>query len=90
MPTNPRSLPFLLNISVLTGCAVGPDYTPPETALSARFLGQEGVEEVRVRTRPTLVGAGRSMCLVAYGEDGKRHARSMWHLKRVTSRQGWP
>ncbi len=41
MPTNPRSLPFLLNISVLTGCAVGFDYNPPETVLSARLLGQE-------------------------------------------------
>ncbi|WP_111641816.1 efflux transporter outer membrane subunit [Marinimicrobium alkaliphilum] len=45
MPTCPRTLPFLLTISVLAGCAVGPDYNPPETVLSARFLGQEGVEE---------------------------------------------
>jgi NodT family efflux transporter outer membrane factor (OMF) lipoprotein len=39
-----RPLAFLLSVSVLTGCAVGPDYRPPETALSAQFLGQEGVE----------------------------------------------
>ncbi|MBS9403551.1 hypothetical protein KG088_07910 [Halomonas sp. TRM85114] len=45
MHARPRSLAFLLSVSVLTGCAVGPDYRPPETALSARFLGQEDIEQ---------------------------------------------
>jgi len=44
MLAHPRSLANLLSLIVLTGCAVGPDYRPPGIALSARFLGQEGVE----------------------------------------------
>jgi len=44
MLAHPRSLALLLSVSVLTGCAVGPHYKRPEIPLSARFLGQEGVE----------------------------------------------
>jgi NodT family efflux transporter outer membrane factor (OMF) lipoprotein len=36
-------LALLLGVSVLTGCAVGPDYRSPEIALSSEFLGQDGV-----------------------------------------------
>lgn len=54
MLTRPRPLAFLLSVSVLTGCAVGPDYNPPETVLSARFLGQEGVEEREVQDNANL------------------------------------
>jgi NodT family efflux transporter outer membrane factor (OMF) lipoprotein len=43
---------FLL--SVLTGCAVGPDYRPPEIALSARFFGEETVEQREVRSAADL------------------------------------
>jgi hypothetical protein len=49
-----RSPAFLLNLIVLTGCAVGPDYRPPEIALSIRFLGQEGVEHREVQSTADL------------------------------------
>ena len=42
MLARPSTAVFLL--SVLSGCAVGPDYRPPEIGLSERFLGQEAVE----------------------------------------------
>jgi len=48
MLAHPRYLAFLL--SGLTGCAVGPDYRPPEIALSAGFLGEEAVEHREVRS----------------------------------------
>jgi len=54
MLTRPRPLAFLLSVSVLTGCAVGPDYRPPATALSAHFLGQEGVEQRKVQSEADL------------------------------------
>ncbi len=54
MLTRPRPLAFLLSVSVLTGCAVGPNYNPPETVLSARFLGQESVEEREVQDKANL------------------------------------
>lgn len=49
MPAHPRSLALLLSVGVLTGCAVGPDYRPPEIALSSTFLGQEGVDHRQVQ-----------------------------------------
>ncbi|MGR4070165.1 efflux transporter outer membrane subunit [Billgrantia sp. C5P2] len=54
MLARPRSLALLLSVSVLTGCAVGPDYRPPETALSARFIGQESVEQREVQSQADL------------------------------------
>ncbi|EPC01507.1 RND transporter [Litchfieldella anticariensis FP35 = DSM 16096] len=54
MLARPHSLALLLSVSVLTGCAVGPDYRPPETALSARFLGQEGIEQREVQSKADL------------------------------------
>lgn len=42
MLTHPRSLALLLSVGVLTGCAVGPAYQPPESALTTTFVGQEG------------------------------------------------
>ena len=53
MRTHPRPLALLLSVSVLTGCAVGPDYRSPEIAVSSRFLGQEGVAQ---RRRPEQGG----------------------------------
>src|SRR5438105_4469998 len=38
-----RPLSFLLIVSLLTGCAVGPEYRSPENDVSARFLGQEAI-----------------------------------------------
>ncbi|PCF97583.1 efflux transporter outer membrane subunit [Vreelandella nigrificans] len=59
MLTRPRSLALLmsaslLTASLLTGCAVGPDYSSPEPALSPRFLGQEGVEARGVQHKANL------------------------------------
>lgn len=45
----PRSLALVLSVGVLTGCAVGPAYRPPEIALSSTFLGQEGVDHRQVQ-----------------------------------------
>lgn len=44
MLAHPRPLTLLLSVSLLTGCAVGPDYKSPEIALSPTFVGQEAVD----------------------------------------------
>src|ERR671910_1893373 len=54
MLAHPRSLALLLSVSVLTGCAVGPHYKRPEIPLSARFLGQEGVERREAQRKAEL------------------------------------
>src|SRR5918995_7241111 len=54
MLAHPRSLALLLSVSVLTGCAVGPHYKRPEIPLSARFLGQEGVERREAQRKADL------------------------------------
>jgi NodT family efflux transporter outer membrane factor (OMF) lipoprotein len=54
MLAHPSSLALLLSVGVLTGCAVGPDYRPPEIALSSTFLGQEGVDERQVQHKADL------------------------------------
>ncbi len=54
MFAHPRSLALLLSASILTGCAVGPDYRPPEIALSSSFLGQEGVDHRQVQHQADL------------------------------------
>jgi NodT family efflux transporter outer membrane factor (OMF) lipoprotein len=54
MLAHPRCLAFLLSLGVLTGCAVGPDYRPPEIALSSTYLGQEGVDQRQVQRQADL------------------------------------
>src|ERR671910_2247404 len=54
MLAHTHSLPLLLTVSILTGCAVGPRYKAPEIAVSARFLGQEGVERREVQSKADL------------------------------------
>jgi NodT family efflux transporter outer membrane factor (OMF) lipoprotein len=54
MFAHPRSLALLLSAGVLTGCAVDPDYRPPEIALSTTFLGQEGVDRRQVQRQADL------------------------------------
>jgi NodT family efflux transporter outer membrane factor (OMF) lipoprotein len=39
---------------VSSGCAVGPDYEPPDIALGSRFLGQDGVEQRQVQSKADL------------------------------------
>src|SRR5438477_4286118 len=43
MRTDLRPLALLLGVSILTGCAVGPDYRSPEIDASSHFLGQEAI-----------------------------------------------
>jgi outer membrane protein TolC len=54
MLAHTRSLALLLSVSLLTGCAVGPLYKPPEIPLSARFLGREGVERREAQSKADL------------------------------------
>lgn len=54
MLNHPRSLALLLSVSVLTGCAVGPDYRRPELPLSSAFVGQEAVDRRQVQPQADL------------------------------------
>ena len=54
MLAHPRSLALLLSVGVVTGCAVGPDYRPPEIALSPSFIGQADVDHRPVRQQADL------------------------------------
>ncbi|MBT0963350.1 efflux transporter outer membrane subunit [Denitromonas iodatirespirans] len=54
MFAHPHFLALALSVSVLTGCAVGPDYRQPEIALSPSFLGQAGVEQRQVQGKADL------------------------------------
>ncbi|NMG77578.1 efflux transporter outer membrane subunit [Aromatoleum diolicum] len=54
MLPHPRSLAVLLSAVALTGCAVGPDYRHPEIALSANFVGRDGVDQRQVQHQADL------------------------------------
>ena len=54
MRTALRPLALLLSVSVLTGCAVGPDYRSPEIDVSSRFLGEESVAQRDVKSKADL------------------------------------
>jgi len=54
MRTDLRPLALLLGVSLLTGCAVGPDYRSLEIDVSSRFLGQEGVAHRDVQSKADL------------------------------------
>jgi NodT family efflux transporter outer membrane factor (OMF) lipoprotein len=54
MRTDLHPLALLLSVSLLTGCAVGPDYRSPEIAVSPRFLGQDGVAHREVQSKADL------------------------------------
>lgn len=49
-----RPLAFLVSASLMTGCAVGPDYQRPNAVLSDRFLGQPSVEQRSGTTQASL------------------------------------
>jgi NodT family efflux transporter outer membrane factor (OMF) lipoprotein len=49
-----RFLALLLSGSLLTGCALSANYRPPETPLSARFLGHDGVERREAQRKADL------------------------------------
>src|SRR5574343_1211233 len=63
MFAHPRSLALLLSAGILTGCAVGPDYRPPEIALSPVFLGQKEVD-----LRPDQRQADLTTCWAAFDD----------------------
>ena len=54
MVNHPRSLALLLSLGALTGCAVGPDYRPPEIAMPSTFFGQRGVDHRQVQHKADL------------------------------------
>jgi NodT family efflux transporter outer membrane factor (OMF) lipoprotein len=54
MPARPRPITLLLSVSLLTGCAVGPDYRSPDLPVSSRFLGQDGLAEREIRSKADL------------------------------------
>jgi NodT family efflux transporter outer membrane factor (OMF) lipoprotein len=54
MPACHRRAVLLLSASLLSGCAVGPDYQSPDIALSSRFLGQDGVAQREIRSNADL------------------------------------
>ncbi|HTE85120.1 MAG TPA: TolC family protein [Dehalococcoidia bacterium] len=55
MRTNPWASGLLLSVSILTGCAVGPDYRSPEIDVSSRFLGQEAIVHRDVQSKADLI-----------------------------------
>ena len=54
MRTALRPLALLLSVSILTGCAVGPDYRSPEIDVAARFLGQDAIVHRDVQSKANL------------------------------------
>jgi NodT family efflux transporter outer membrane factor (OMF) lipoprotein len=54
MLAHTRPTALLLSVSLLAGCAVGPDYRSPEIAVSSRFLGQDGVAQREIRSKADL------------------------------------
>ncbi|TKJ80214.1 RND transporter [Pseudomonas sp. CFBP13509] len=50
-----RPAAFLISASLMTGCAVGPDYRRPDTPLPDRYLGQPSVEQRPGATPASLV-----------------------------------
>ncbi|WP_330215879.1 efflux transporter outer membrane subunit [Pseudomonas sp. AM8] len=50
-----RPAAFLISASLMTGCAVGPDYRRPDAPLPDRYLGQSSVEQRPGATPASLV-----------------------------------
>ena len=55
---SPRPIVLLLSVSLLTGCAVSPDYRSPDIDVSCRFLGQDGVAHREIRNKANLQAWG--------------------------------
>src|SRR5829696_2406906 len=54
MRTALRPLNLLLTVTILTGCAVGPDYRSPEIDISSRFRGQDAVAHRDLHSKADL------------------------------------
>lgn len=51
---SPRSLALVMSASLMTGCAVGPDYHRPDAPLSAGYVAQPAVERRAAATPADL------------------------------------
>lgn len=49
-----RPTALLLSVTLLSGCAVGPNYQAPDIAVSPRFLGQDGVAQREIQSQADL------------------------------------
>src|SRR5437899_9911054 len=45
---------LLLSASLLSGCAVGPDYRSPDISVTSRLLGQDGIGRRELRSKADL------------------------------------
>ena len=49
-----RSLLLMLSAGLMTACAVGPNYRPPDVDVSTEFLGKDGVTHRPARNKTEL------------------------------------
>src|SRR5438094_3783266 len=47
----PTAIVLLLSASLLSGCAVGPDYQSPDISVTSRFLGQDGIGRREIQSK---------------------------------------
>jgi len=50
----PTAIVLLLSASLLSGCAVGPDYQSPDISVTSRFLGQDGIGRREIQSKADL------------------------------------
>src|SRR5881409_4001558 len=50
----PTAIVLLLSASLLSGCAVGPDYQSPDISVTSRFLGQDGIGRREIQSKAEL------------------------------------
>src|SRR3989442_7267708 len=50
----PTAIGLLLSASLLSGCAVGPDYQSPDISVTSRFLGQDGIGRHEIQSKADL------------------------------------
>src|SRR5213083_1281655 len=50
----PTAIVLLLSASLLSGCAVGPDYQSPDISVTSRFLGQGGIGRRVIQSKADL------------------------------------
>src|SRR2546430_10114747 len=50
----PTAIVLLLSASLLSGCAVGPEYQSPDISVTSRFLGQDGIARREIQSKAEL------------------------------------
>src|SRR5207302_8353333 len=50
----PTAIVLLLSASLLSGCAVGPDYQSPDISVTSRLLGQDGIGRREIQSKADL------------------------------------